>query len=88
MLVLHSPSLTVYDHKSRVVTLLTRMLCYLLLGKLSASVVAAILYPCINGGLAVFTTLLSFFFFREKPTALKIISILLGAAAIVVLNLG
>ena len=60
----------------------------LILGKLSASVDAAILYPCINGGLAVFTTLLSFFFFREKPTALKIISILLGAAAIVVLNLG
>lgn len=59
----------------------------LLLGRLSVSVEAAILYPCINGGLAVFTTLLSFFFFREKPTLPKIVSILLGAAAIVVLNL-
>ena len=60
----------------------------LLLGRLSAEVLAAILYPCINGGLAVLTTLLSFFFFKEKPTWQKLLSILLGCVAIVVLNLG
>ena len=59
----------------------------LLLGRLTSEVLAAILYPCINGGLAVLTTLLSFFFFKEKVTVQKICSVLLGAAAIVVLNL-
>ena len=59
----------------------------LLLGRLTSEVLAAILYPCINGGLAVFTTLLSFFFFKEKITLQKVCSVLLGAAAIVVLNL-
>ena len=59
----------------------------LLLGRLTSEVLAAILYPCINGGLAVLTTLLSFFFFKEKVTLQKICSVLLGAAAIVVLNL-
>ena len=60
----------------------------LLLGQLAPKVDAAILYPCINGGLAICTSLISFFFFKEKPTAQKVISILLGCAAIVVLNLG
>lgn len=60
----------------------------LLLGRLSALVLAAILYPCINGGLAVVTTLFSFCFFREKPTWQKVLSVLLGCVAIVVLNLG
>lgn len=60
----------------------------LLLGQLAPVVDAAILYPCINGGLAVCTTLVSFFFFREKPTWQKLCSLLLGCAAIVVLNLG
>ena len=60
----------------------------LLLGRLAPVVNAAILYPCINGGLAICTSLLSFFFFKEKPTAQKLLSILLGCVAIVVLNLG
>ena len=59
----------------------------LLLGQLAPVVNAAILYPCINGGLAVCTTLVSFFFFREKPTWQKLGSLLLGCVAIVVLNL-
>lgn len=58
-----------------------------LLGRLSAEVAAAVLYPCINGGLAVCTTMISFFFFREHPTRQKIFSICLGCAAIIVLNL-
>ncbi len=60
----------------------------LLLGQLAPKVNAAILYPCINGGLAICTSLVSFCFFREKPTAQKLCSILLGCAAIVILNLG
>ena len=60
----------------------------LLLGRLAPIVQAAILYPCINGGLAICTALVSFFFFKEKPTTQKLCSILLGCVAIVVLNLG
>ena len=60
----------------------------LLLGKLSVKVVAAILYPCINGGIAVMTPLVSFVIFKEKPSAKKLLSILFGCIAIVVLNLG
>lgn len=60
----------------------------LLLGKLSIKVIAAILYPCINGGLAAMTTLVSFFIFKEKPTLKKILSIIFGCAAIIILNLG
>lgn len=60
----------------------------LLLGKLTVNVIAAILYPCVNGGLAVFTTLVSFIIFKEKPTANKLLSILFGCAAIIILNLG
>ena len=59
----------------------------LLLGRLTPHFDAAVLYPCINGGLAICISLISFFFFREKPTLQKIISILLGCVAIVVLNL-
>jgi drug/metabolite transporter (DMT)-like permease len=59
----------------------------LLLGRLTPVVNAAILYPCINGGLAICITLVSFFFFREKPTIQKICAIILGCIAIVILNL-
>lgn len=59
----------------------------LLLGRLAPVVKAAILYPCINGGLAICTALISFSFFKEKPTRQKLLSILLGCIAIVVLNL-
>ena len=58
----------------------------LLLGRLTPVVNAAILYPCINGGLAICTTLVSFFFFREKPTLQKISALLLGCVAIIILN--
>lgn len=60
----------------------------LLLGRLAPVIEAAILYPCINGGLAICTALISFGFFKEKPTRQKLFSILLGCVAIVVLNLG
>ena len=59
----------------------------LLLGRLAPVVDAAILYPCINGGLAICTTLVSFLFFREKPTLQKVAALLLGCVAIVILNL-
>lgn len=60
----------------------------LLLGQLAPKVHAAILYPCVNGGLIVFTSIISFLFFKEKPTVQKILSILLGCTAIVILNVG
>ena len=60
----------------------------LLLGKLSVQVVAAILYPCINGGIAIMTPLISFLVFKERPSSKKLLSILFGCVAIVVLNLG
>lgn len=58
-----------------------------LLGILSVEIVGAILYPCINGGLALCTSLLSFIVFKEKPTSWKIASLIVGCGAIVVLNL-
>ena len=60
----------------------------LLLGRLSVKVIAAILYPCINGGIAVMTPIISFLIFKEKLTLKKLLSILFGCIAIVVLNLG
>ena len=59
----------------------------LLLGILSTEIPGAILYPCINGGLALCTSLISFTLFREKPTAQKLASLVVGCGAIVVLNL-
>lgn len=59
----------------------------LLLGYLSTRVIGAILYPCINGGLAICTALGSFLIFREKPNRWKVLSILFGCAAILVLNI-
>lgn len=58
-----------------------------LLNMLAPRVDAAVLYPCINGGIALVAALLSFIVFREKPTLLKILSLVAGCGAIVVLNL-
>ncbi len=59
----------------------------LLLGILSARVDGALLYPCINGGLCLTVSVFSFLFFKEKPTKTKLLSLLVGIAAIVVLNI-
>ncbi len=58
-----------------------------LLGILSDKLDGGILYPSINGGLAVFVALSSFVLFKEKPTWKKALAILLGVLAIIVLNL-
>lgn len=57
-----------------------------LLGILSDKVDGGILYPSVNGGLAVTVALASFLIFKEKPTCKKGIAILTGIAAIIVLN--
>ncbi len=57
-----------------------------LLGFLSDKVNGGILYPSINGGLAVFLALASFVIFKEKPTVRKIVAIFTGVSAIIVLN--
>lgn len=56
-----------------------------MLNILSVRMDAAVLYPCVNGGLAVLTAVVSMVFFKEKPTWLKVASIAVGAAAIVLL---
>ncbi len=57
----------------------------MVLGKLSVRMDAAVLYPCVNGGLAVLTSVVSAVFFKEKMSLIKIISVAVGAAAIVLL---
>ena len=57
----------------------------MVLGKLSVRMDAAVLYPCVNGGLAVLTSIVSAVFFKEKMSLIKIISVAVGAAAIVLL---
>ena len=54
---------------------------------LCTEIPAGILYPTVNGGLCVITAMASFVIFREKPTVLKMLSILSGVAGIVILNL-
>jgi len=56
-----------------------------LLGYLSVRVNAALLYPSVNGGLALVTALISFIFFKEKLNKAKIVSIIVGVAAIILL---
>lgn len=58
-----------------------------LLQMLCTEIPAGILYPTVNGGLCVITAMASFVIFREKPTVLKMLSILSGVAGIVILNL-
>lgn len=57
-----------------------------ILGYLSIRIDASILYPCLNGGLALMVSLVSFAFFRERFTARKAVSMALGITAIVLLT--
>lgn len=56
-----------------------------ILGMLSTKVNSAILYPCVNGGLAVMTAMISVIIFKEKITKLKFVSVIVGVAAIILL---
>ncbi len=58
-----------------------------LLGSLSIQIDASILYPCLNGGLALMVSVISFVFFKEKFTMRKAISMALGITAIVLLTI-
>ncbi len=59
----------------------------LLLTYLSDKVSGAVLYPCVNGGLCLLLTVISCCFFREKLNLRKLLALLCGGLAIVVLNL-
>lgn len=54
---------------------------------LATKVEAVILYPCVNGGLAVATSVLSFLALGERLTRQKAAAIVAGIIAIVLLNL-
>lgn len=58
-----------------------------LLGHLSTVMPAALLYPVQNSAFVIFNSMVSVSFFKEKLTAAKIASILLGIGAIVFLTL-
>ncbi len=57
-----------------------------LLGYLCDKVDGGILYPCINGGLCIVVSISSFLLFKEKPTSKKLVAIMTGVAAIILLN--
>ncbi len=54
---------------------------------LSTKIPAAVLYPILNGGLCVTVSLTSILVFREKLTLKKALTIAVGLAAVVALNL-
>ncbi len=54
---------------------------------LADKLTASVLYPIVNGGLCVIVTLASCIIFKEKLTKMKIVTIILGAASIIALNL-
>ncbi len=58
-----------------------------LLMSLNAALPATVLYPMVNGGIAVLVAAASCVFFREKLTLQRLLTILLGLCAIVALNL-
>lgn len=58
-----------------------------LLMSLNTSMPASVLYPLVNGGIAVIVTVASCVVFKEKMTLQRFFTILLGLAAIVTLNL-
>jgi len=58
-----------------------------LLMSLNASMPASVLYPMVNGGIGVLVAIVSCTFFREKLTPSKLLAILTGLGAIVLLNL-
>ena len=59
----------------------------LLLTYLANKVDGAILYPCVNGGLCLVLTVISYLVFHERITLKKATAIVLGCSAIVILNL-
>ncbi len=58
-----------------------------ILGFLCNRVNGGVLYPCINGGLCVVIALYSFVIFKEEFNVKKLAAIIIGLAAIVLLNL-
>lgn len=58
-----------------------------LLMSLNDAMPATILYPLVNGGIAVMASILSCTVFREKLTRQRLLTILMGLGAIVALNL-
>ena len=58
-----------------------------LLMSLNTAMPASVLYPLVNGGIAVIVTIASCVVFHEKMTLQRFFTILLGLAAIVTLNL-
>jgi len=58
-----------------------------LLMSLNLSMPASVLYPLVNGGIAVIVAIISCIVFKEKLTLQRFFTILLGLAAIVTLNL-
>ncbi len=59
----------------------------LILGDLCDKVNGGVLYPCINGGLCVLVSIISFVVFKEKLSKKKIAAICVGVTAIILLNL-
>ncbi len=55
--------------------------------KLSTEIPAGVLYPFINGGLCVTVAVCSILLFREKMTLKKALTIFVGLAAVIILNL-
>ncbi len=58
-----------------------------LLSMLCNEIDGSVLFPCANGGICVLSALSSFLMFKEKVTANKIIAIIIGLCAIVLLSL-
>lgn len=58
-----------------------------LLGILCNTVDGSILYPCLNGGLCILCSIISFIFFKEKLYFTKIMAMILGISAILIMNL-
>ncbi len=54
---------------------------------LSTEVNAAVLYPCVNGGLALLVSIVSCAAFKEKLTTKKLITMVIGILSIIALNL-
>ena len=58
-----------------------------ILMSLNTAMPASLLYPLVNGGIAVIVAIASCVIFREKLTMQRLLTILTGLAAIVALNL-
>ena len=59
----------------------------MLITYLSDKLPGPILFPLVNGGLCMSSSLVSFFYFKEKPTVMKWIAIICGACAVVILSI-